>query len=63
MKTMRFLVFLIFCANTPLWGAEIVGRVTDAETRMPIASVRVRILNTDFVTQTDGDGRFAFLPI
>ena len=60
MKTMRFLVFLIFCANTPLWGAEITGRVIDVESRMPIASVRVSILNTDFVTQTDGDGHFAF---
>ena len=63
MKTMRFLVFLIFCANAPLWGSEITGRVTDADTRMPIASVRVRILNTDFVTQTDGTGRFVFFDL
>lgn len=60
MKTMRFLIFLIFCANTPLWGAEIVGRVIDAESEIPIANARVRILNTDFVTQTDEEGRFSF---
>ena len=63
MKTMRFLIFFILCANTPLWAAGIIGRVTDAETRMPIASVRVRILNTDFVTQTDGSGRFVFFDL
>ena len=63
MKTMRFLIFLILCANTPLWAAQIVGRVTDAETRMPIASVRVRVLNTDFATQTDESGRFVFFDL
>lgn len=63
MKTMRFFIFLIFCANTPIWGAEITGRVTDAESQIPIASVRVRILNTDFVTQTDESGRFVFFDL
>ena len=63
MKTMRFLIVLILCANTPIWGAEITGRVTDAESQIPIASVRVRILNTDFVTQTDGSGRFVFFDL
>ena len=63
MKTMRFLIFLILYANTPLWAVQIVGRVTDAETRMPIASVRVQILNTDFVTQTDESGRFVFFDL
>ena len=63
MKTMRFLIFLIFCANTPLWGAEIVGRVIDAESEIPIANARVRILNTDFVTQTDESGRFVFFDL
>ena len=30
---------------------------------MPIASVRVRILNTDFATQTDESGRFVFFDL
>ena len=63
MKMMRFFIFLILCANTPLWGAQIVGRVIDAESEIPIANARVRILNTDFVTQTDGDGRFVFFDL
>ena len=30
---------------------------------MPIESVRVRILNMDFVTQTDESGRFVFFDL
>ena len=60
MLIIRLLIFLILCANTPLQAAEIVGRVTDAETRMPIANASVRVLNDDLATKTDARGHFAF---
>ncbi len=60
MQTIRAVIFLILCASTPLQAAEIAGRVTDAETRMPIANASVRILNDDLATKTDDRGHFAF---
>ncbi len=60
MLIIRLVIFLILFANTPLQAAEIAGRVTDTETRMPIANARVRVLNDDLATMTDDRGHFAF---
>lgn len=60
---MRYIPFLILwslLATAPLEAAEIAGRVTDAETRVPIANARVRVLNADLATRTDLRGEFLF---
>lgn len=59
---MRYLIF-IFCLNTPLWAAQIAGRIVDATTHEPIASASVRVLDADFATQTDEGGHFSFLDL
>ncbi len=58
MRTIRTLIILILCASTPLQAAEIAGRVVDADTQMPVADARVRVLNTDLATMTDDRGQF-----
>ena len=60
MLIIRLLIFLILCASTPLQAAEIAGRVTDAETRTPVANASVRVLNAGLATKTDDRGHFAF---
>ncbi len=59
---MRYIIFFL-CLNTPLWAAQIVGRVVDAETLMPLANASVRVLNAEFATQTDEEGRFSFFDL
>ena len=59
---MRYIIFFL-CLHTPLWAAQLVGRVVDAETQKPVANASVRIHNAAVATQTDGDGRFAFLDL
>lgn len=59
---MRYIIFFL-CLHTPLWAVQLVGRVVDAETQKPVANASVRIHKAAVATQTDGDGRFAFLDL
>ena len=58
MRAIETLIFLILCASTPLQAAEITGRVIDADTQMPVADARVRVLNADLAAKTDHRGHF-----
>lgn len=59
MRTIRFVILSSLLATAPLQAAEIDGRVTDSETRMPVANALVRVIDADLATKTDHRGHFA----
>ena len=60
MRTLRFLILSSLLATAPLEAAEIAGRITDTETRVPIANAGVRVIRADIATKTDDRGEFYF---
>ncbi len=57
------LLFIVVPAAFSQQTATISGKITDRETSKPLSGANITILNTDFATNTDGNGEFTLMNI
>ena len=60
---MRFFIFILCLTTVPLRAADLSGQITDIGTGKPIAGVTIRIVKSNWITQTNSEGKFLFIDL